>query len=1589
MEKISDLGPEKTTGESVVDSLKDPNEDNQSVSKERKQESGDNPEKTSKMSILEPPTFISENKPFEVYKKDLLRWSRLTLLDKKLQAEMIVYKLENHPSRIQEKITTQLGDQLEDNENGIDVLLEFLERIYQKDSMADAWEKYVTFEKFKFDNKISMKQFLADWENQYHKLKNVGCEYSDMILAFKLLDSCKLSAVDEKFVLTGVNYKAGLKKKTLFEQMKESLKKFKGQSVVDREDDDKAVKVSDTYIAKMEEVLLAKGWKPPNSKKRPNPDVASGYRGKKNKLDDNFLPMKCFKCKCECTNNCNCPCRYHFADKCTKKNDEKSKEPKQKEKSDLAHFVKTNLPHITQDLTFFVSDEQGHHEQEDLVMFVNTQAKADEVTLITEDMVCLATAVENEDCVLIDCACPTTVAGEKWIMGFIKNLSPEDKKRVKLEQSERMFKFGGGEKRKSKCLLEFPCNLGGKNIKLRSEVIDAELPLLLGNNSLEKADAVLHIGKKKAEIFGDVLEMKKTNSGHYSLSINNQIGNEVFDYNDIMCLVTESQEELTDEELKRIHHTLGHNSAEKLTKLIINAKRSTDKSGTENRLRKIKSECQGCSKNENRKPKPKVACPRATKFNEVVTLDLKDFKDPENKDNRYILYMIDMFSRMTVGVFIPDKNPETIANKILKHWIGAGFCLMQFIHSDLGGEFINELMTEVAEYLNVRLTTTAASSPNMNGCNERNHATVDRIMSKMMDQDKNMSADIALCWALNAKNSLENYLGFSPFQIVFGESPKLPSVFTAGPPGFEEVVMNKAVADHINALHAAREAFIQCEADRVLKQALKSRIYAEGKDISAGDWIYFKNQRKWEGPVKVTTKNGKLLYAIRKGRLLTINSDHATLAKFEGELLKGSSIEKEIPRAKESVDPSNANTEEDEAPPRQEEMIIQQRSQNGLAVDSNTPDEGTEGEEAINPQVETNVLEEETLGEEEIVAPEQERVEEDNPSLNPTTNTSKVDKSKLREKDKIRFRKSSDLDWKTGVLVKRAGKVRGKYQNYWNIQNPETGHISVENAEEFTDLERELKEKTADVDTNNENLTFAVNLPRWRHREPACVKAKMEELEKFDENDVYEEVEDEGQKRIGTNWVIQEKVVEGTLKTKARLTARGDQEDDTEIRTDSPTVRKGNIKILLAVAAKFGWKIKTSDVTAAFLQGAEAPRDIFVTPPKERRVPGILWKLKTSIYGLCDASRGWYKALSDVLISLGGKRSLLDPALFLFYKDDEENENNLKGMIESHVDDLLHTGDSDFEIDVIKPLKEAFKFGSEGEVEFRYVGMNIKQTKGGIEVDQDHYVEGLEIPKVGFSIDDDEEELNIEGQATFRGIVGKLNHLSSHSRPDLCFETKALSTKFGKAKKKDLKSAVKKLQKLKSQTTKMTFPDLGEVKDWVFIGHGDAGIKSLPDKISSVGGAVVMLANKNTDRVCLLSWKSKKLIRKVVSSLAGEALAMNDTIGEVVYNKAVLRQIFGEEIERVPVIIATDSNNLFKSIYSTSLVEDGRLVPDIAIVKEAIEQGVVTEIRKVDSKEMIANCLTKAGASSNLLTNVVQSGTYKLPGGTEARKLDL
>ena len=91
-----------------------------------------------------------------------------------------------------------------------------------------------------------------------------------------------------------------------------------------------------------------------------------------------------------------------------------------------------------------------------------------EVTETTE-VVLVANTIEEcliskeEHQVLIDSACPTTVAGVEWIKSFISKLNEEEKRLVKVKKSARksnkVFKFGDGERKPSLRSVKLPVKI--------------------------------------------------------------------------------------------------------------------------------------------------------------------------------------------------------------------------------------------------------------------------------------------------------------------------------------------------------------------------------------------------------------------------------------------------------------------------------------------------------------------------------------------------------------------------------------------------------------------------------------------------------------------------------------------------------------------------------------------------------------------------------------------------------------------------------------------------------------------------------------------------------------------------------------------------------------------------------------------------------------------------------------------------------------------------------------------------------------------------------------------------------------------------
>ena len=98
--------------------------------------------------------------------------------------------------------------------------------------------------------------------------------------------------------------------------------------------------------------------------------------------------------------------------------------------------------------------------------------------------------------------------------------------------------------------------------------------------------------------------------------------------------------------------------------------------------------------------------------------------------------------------------------------------------------------------------------------------------------------------------------------------------------------------------------------------------------------------------------------------------------------------------------------------------------------------------------------------------------------------------------------------------------------------------------------------------------------------------------------DTFKEVDDRGQQpRVSCRWVYTEKEKGGKVTLKARMVARGFEEHNPQIRTDSPTCSKASIILLLLVLSSSSWNLHSLDLKSAYLQGAPINRDLFLIPP--------------------------------------------------------------------------------------------------------------------------------------------------------------------------------------------------------------------------------------------------------------------------------------------------------------------------------------------------------------------------------------------------------
>ena len=159
--------------------------------------------------------------------------------------------------------------------------------------------------------------------------------------------------------------------------------------------------------------------------------------------------------------------------------------------------------------------------------------------------------------------------------------------------------------------------------------------------------------------------------------------------------------------------------------------------------------------------------------------------------------------------------------------------LQKSFFSDNGREFDNEQFRDMAHNMNIIVRPTAAQSPWSNGICERHNAILNDMVVKTIEET-GCNFDMALSWAVSAKNSLHNRNGYSPNQLTMGYNPNMPSFLNNKLPALEALSSSEVVAQNLNAMHASRKSFIQSEASSKLMRALRHKVRPDLFVVSLG-----------------------------------------------------------------------------------------------------------------------------------------------------------------------------------------------------------------------------------------------------------------------------------------------------------------------------------------------------------------------------------------------------------------------------------------------------------------------------------------------------------------------------------------------------------------------------------------------------------------------------------------------------------------------------------------------------------------------------------------------------------------------------------
>jgi transposase InsO family protein len=273
-----------------------------------------------------------------------------------------------------------------------------------------------------------------------------------------------------------------------------------------------------------------------------------------------------------------------------------------------------------------------------------------------------------------------------------------------------------------------------------------------------------------------------------------------------------------------------------------------------------------------------------------VAVDLVGPISPVSESGfRYILTLVDYATRYPEAIPLKSITTEAVAEALIDIFSRLG--IPDEILSDLGTQFISDLMKEVARLLKVKRLTTTPYHPMCNGLVERFNGTLKAMLKKLCVSNPKQW-DRFINAALFAYREVpQESTGFSPFELLYGRTVKGPmSILKSLWSGEDVDEETKTTYRYVLELREKLDSMMELAQETMAKSQRRNKFYfdkhAKDRKFKDGDQVLVllptnssKLLMQWKGPYQIIKSNHRLnnyVIQLEGGKTKTF---HANLLK--------------------------------------------------------------------------------------------------------------------------------------------------------------------------------------------------------------------------------------------------------------------------------------------------------------------------------------------------------------------------------------------------------------------------------------------------------------------------------------------------------------------------------------------------------------------------------------------------------------------------------------------------------------------------------------------------------------------------------------